>query len=121
MVNRSELLNTKTKTPIRIFISYGHPEEEICRKIANVIRDRGHKVWFDRDSIKAGEEWRRSITEGIMQSQSVLSMLSRHSVRNPGVCLNEMRIAIGVKGGNIRTILLEPESLVEAPATLMDR
>ena len=115
------LLHTKAEKPLRIFISYGHPEAEICLRIRDVLLSRGHKVWFDTFEIKAGDDWRRSITEGIRGSQSVLSMLSRHSVRDPGVCLDEMRIAIGVKGGNIRTILLEPENHVEPPATLTDR
>ncbi|MDO5132157.1 MAG: toll/interleukin-1 receptor domain-containing protein [Eubacteriales bacterium] len=121
MVKKSDLLKTKTDRPLRIFISYGHPDAEICMRIRNVLCMRGHEVWFDLDDIKTGDDWRRSITEGIRQSQSVLSMLSRHSVRDPGVCLDEMRIAIGIRGGNIRTILLEPEGRVEPPATLSDR
>ena len=29
--------------------------------------------------------------------------------RDPGVCLDELAIAIGVKGGNIQTVLVESE------------
>lgn len=116
-----DLLHTKAEKALRIFISYGHPEAEICRRIRKVLLARGHKVWLDTYEIKAGDDWRRSITEGIRDSQSVLSMLSKYSVRDPGVCLDEMRIAIGIKGGNIRTILLEPEKKVKPPATLSDR
>ena len=48
-------------------------------------------------------------------------MLSRHSVRNPGVCLDEMSIAIGVKGGNICYVLLEDEKETQAPASMTNR
>jgi hypothetical protein len=48
----------------------------------------------------------------------VLSFLSKHSTRDPGVCLDEIAIAIGVKGDNIQTILVESEAEVNAPPSV---
>ena len=53
-----------------------------------------------------------------MSSDVVLAGLSKHSTRNPGVCRDEINISIGVKGGNIKTILLEPVDVVAPPAML---
>lgn len=105
--------------PLRIFLSYGHDANEpLVRRIKADLEERGHDVWFDHNEIKFGDEWRRAITDGILQSNRVLSFLSKHSTRDPGVCLDEIVIAIGVKGGNIQTILVESETEVKPPASI---
>ena len=48
----------------------------------------------------------------------VLAGLSKYSTRNPGVCRDEISISVGVMGGNIKTILLEPTDIVAVPAML---
>ena len=72
-----------------------------------------HDVWIDKSEIKEGENWRRSITDGIVKSDVVLAGLSKHSTVVLGVCRDELSISIGVKGGNIKTILLEPTDKVK--------
>ena len=104
--------------PMRLFISYGHPEAEICQRIYAVLKERGHDVWFDSTNMVHGEDWRAQITDGIGHSDGVISCLSKHSVRDPGVSLDELSIAIGVRGGNIKTILLESEKVVQPPASV---
>ena len=102
--------------PMRIFLSYGHDtNEELVRRIKTDLEKRGHDVWFDKNDIKFGDDWRRAITDGILRSQRVVSFLSKHSTRDPGVCRDEIAIAIGVKGGNIQTILVESEAEVQPP------
>ena len=93
---------------MRIFLSYGHDgNEELVRLIKADLEKRGYDVWFDKSEIKAGNDWRRSITEGIARSHKFVSFLSKHSTRDPGVCRDEIAIAIGVKGDSIQTILVE--------------
>ncbi len=104
--------------PMRLFISYGHPESEICQRIRDALAARGHDVWFDATNMIHGEDWRAQITDGITHSDGVISCLSKHSVRDPGVSLDELSIAIGVRGGNIKTILLESEKEVQPPASV---
>ncbi|RLD81546.1 MAG: hypothetical protein DRJ15_04120 [Bacteroidetes bacterium] len=109
----------KESKKLRIFLSYGHDaNEELVRLIKVDLEKRGHAVWFDKNDIKSGDNWRREITEGIISSNRVLSFLSKHSTRDPGVCLDEIAIAIGVKGGNIQTILTESETEVKSPASI---
>jgi len=102
-----------------MFLSYGHDSnEELVRRIKSDLEKRGHDVWFDKTEIKSGHDWRRSIAEGIMDSHRVLSFLSKYSTRDPGVCLDEIGIAVGVKGGGIQTILVESEKEVRPPASI---
>jgi hypothetical protein len=106
-------------TSLRIFLSYGHDDNEaLVLRIKTDLENRGHDVWIDKSEIKFGDDWRRAITDGIVSSNRVLSFLSKHSTRDPGVCLDEIGIAIGVKGGNIQTILLESEMEVKPPASI---
>lgn len=104
--------------PMRLFISYGHPESEICQKIYEALKARGHDPWFDKSELKSGNDWRSKIQQGIENSQSVVACLSEHSTRDRGVCLDELAIAVGVRGGNIHSILLGDEATVKAPASV---
>ena len=105
--------------PLRLFLSYGHDANvELVELIKMHLRARGHDVWFDKDRIRGGDDWRRAITEGIAGSQRFISFLSKHSTRDPGVCLDEIAIAIGVRGGNISTILVEGEENVRPPPSI---
>lgn len=102
-----------------IFFSYAHDENEwLVQKLKVDIEKRGHKIWIDRSEIKSGDDWRQSITEGLLASNGVISFLSKHSVRVPGVCLDELRIALSVKNGNIKTVLLEDEKEVSPPTSV---
>ena len=109
---------------MKIFLSYGHDEnEKIILKIKDYLSKDAYgnpknEVWIDKSEIKAGKDWREEITKGIVQSDVVLAGLSKHSTRIPGVCRDEIRISVGVKGGNIKTILLEPTDEVAAPAMI---
>ena len=59
----------KPHAPLRIFLSYGHDSnEELVRRIKADLEELGHNVWFDKSDIKSGDDWRRSITEGILDS-----------------------------------------------------
>ena len=102
-----------------LFVSYAHREALICRLIVYALKARGHKVWFDELNIPHGSDWRSEILKGIERSSGVLSVLSRDAVKPGGVCLDELSIAVGVRGGNIRTILLEQD--VTPPPTIMSR
>lgn len=97
----------KTFVPMRLFISYGHKESEICRRIYQALKERGHQPWFDEDKIRFGHDWRERLANGIEASNSVVACLSQYSTREKGVCLDELAISVGVKGGNIVSILLD--------------
>ena len=108
---------------MKIFLSYGHDTNTpLIKKIKEYLSkdEEGnprHEVWMDTSDIKVGQDWRRRITDGVIQSDVVLAGLSQHSTRS-NVCRGELSISIGVKGGNIKTILLEPSDVVAPPAMI---
>lgn len=114
---------------MKIFLSYGHRaegnlngpcdvSEDLVLLIKADLEKRGHDVWLDREQIEFNDDWRRKITDGITASDRVLSFLSKRSARDPGVCRDEIQIAIGVKHGNIQTILVESEQEVKPPVNI---
>ena len=117
-----QLLSTKTSAPMKIFLSYAHAQSAVVKGIMAGLTDRGHKVWFDETQIRHGDEWRKKITDGILDSKGVLSFLSREAIRDQGVCLDELGIAVGVRYGCLRTVLLHREKdLQPIPAQLTHR
>src|SRR4030042_1737483 len=67
---------------------------------------------------KRGLKVREAGAAAIVGGNRVRSFLSKHSPRDPGVCRDEIAIAIGVKGGNIQTILVESEQEVKPPPSI---
>ncbi len=105
---------------MKIFFSYPHDDNaKLVNRIKADLEARGHELWFDASEIKEGDEWRNKITRGILDSQAVVAFLSKHSVRDPGVCLNEIAIALAEKGDDaLVTVLVEPEKQVSAPISI---
>lgn len=106
---------------MRVFFSYGHDRNarftEMLKKEVESL-DPNIEIWFDKENIRHGDDWRTAITEGITNSQALVACLSRHSVRNPGVCLDELRIAVSERSCQIASVLLEPSEVVIPPLTI---
>lgn len=117
----TSLLTATTEAPQHIFLSYAHAQDEIVRRIYDALVSRGHTVWFDHENIRHDDNWRQKIIKGLTESNGVLSFLSREAVRPGGVCLDELSIAVGVKYGNIHTVLLQKEKDVQPPSYLTHR
>ena len=98
----------KKVIPQKVFLSYGHDHNaEIVDLIYNSLLDRGHIPWIDKAEIKAGHDWRKKISKGIMESNNFLAFISDYSVRVPGVCLDEIAIGVGNWNCRIQSIILE--------------
>ncbi len=111
-----------TDEKIRIFISYGHDDNVVLvLQIKEYLQKNGFDVWIDTTKIPKGSNWRERITNGVMGSNGVLAFMSKHSVRNPGVCRDELRIALKLRHSYVKSILLEPESEVVPPEELSER
>ena len=112
--------------PQTIFLSYAHKSEreedfDVSEELVLLIKAEldkdGHRVWIDKEGIRSGFEWRERITSAILEHTHFLSFLSRRSVRDPGVCLNEIATALG-HTRNIQTVLTGPEGQVSPPLTI---
>jgi tetratricopeptide (TPR) repeat protein len=97
----------RAEHPRCIFFSYGHDSNlELVNKFKDSLEKRGHKVWIDYKEIGTWDDWRGNITRGIHESSMAIAFLSIHSTRDPGVCKNEISIALQ-HFGVVYPILLE--------------
>ena len=105
---------------MKIFLSYGHDNaaEALVLRIKTDLIHLGHEVWLDRERIEFGDDWRREVTEGIIESDQVLAFLSEHSTRDPGVCRDEIAIALGAGKAYVFTILVQPEVDISLPISV---
>lgn len=98
---------------LRIFLSYGHDDNAVVvEEIRKLLLEKGHNPWVDKYEIKGGKDWRSQITNGILNSDDFLAFITNHSTRKPGVCLDEIAIALGTKSCPIQSVLLEKDATV---------
>jgi hypothetical protein len=104
---------------MKIFLSYDHDQNaSFVECIARDLEAAGHRIWIDKAQIKTGDDWRRRIVDGLSDTDWVLGFLSKHAIRDPGVCLDELAIALHAKGGAIATVLLESEAAAAPPVSV---
>ncbi len=105
---RSFTLAEPSFVPRKVFLSYGHDDNEpVVKMIYDRLLERGHQPWIDTAEIKAGNDWRQTISDGILESSCFLAFVSEYSVRVPGVCLDEISIGVGSYNCRIMPVLLE--------------
>ncbi len=73
-ISISTPLDDRTPT---VFISYSHRDTEIAERLIADLNKAGHACWIDTVRIKGGDEWVKSITEGINNSYAFLSLVSQ--------------------------------------------
>jgi tetratricopeptide (TPR) repeat protein len=75
------------------------------------------EVWFDKEHLLAGHDWPQEIVDGILNSDWTIGFLSNYSVRDPGVCLNELSLAAWNTGG-ASLVGVQLEKLERLPISL---
>lgn len=78
---------------MRIFLSYASQDREPVHSIYLALRDQGHKVFFDRGDLPAGEEYHNRIRQAIEKSTLFLFIISPDTVDADSYTLTELHIA----------------------------
>lgn len=90
---------------MEVFISYSHEDKEIANKIAVILREEGHTVWFDSWKIKIGDNILNKINEGIKRADAILVILSQNSLNSKWVSMELSSMAFGeISKGRSRII-----------------
>lgn len=117
--------DTKPFVKQKIFLSYAHKIDgnpdctaDLVDAIQQRLTEAGHEAWIDRQQLHPGRDWREGITRGIDESDRVLSFLSPRAIRDPGVCLDEIGIAMSHKHGAIATLLADSDVESRIPASV---
>ena len=117
----SRKLDGQASRPKNIFFSYGHDSNrELVELFVTSLEKRGHKVWIDWKEIGVWDDWKGRITRGIDASELTIAFISNHAMRDPGVCRNEIAIAMN-RFGSIHLVLLEEEAATQIPVIATDR
>jgi hypothetical protein len=76
----------------KVFISYSRRDKEVVKQIVSQLEAEDIPVWFDTEDIKAGQQWRRQIVEGIDTAEAFVLNLSPDSAASVNV-LKELNLA----------------------------
>ena len=77
----------------RIFVSYAREDEVLVKSIVAFLKAAGFEIWFDKDNLLGGQDWRKAIEHEIARARLLLVCMSSHSVDKTGFFQKEMRLA----------------------------
>jgi len=79
---------------LKIFLSYAHADVEHVRKLYQFLIDADIDVWFDEESLIAGQDWRATIEDALNNSDAIIICLSTVSVSKEGFVQKEYNFAL---------------------------
>jgi hypothetical protein len=69
----------------RLFVSYSSRDRDVAQKLAQGLRDSGHQISIDIDSLVPGVEWRRELLDKLLLSDGVVVVLTENALNSPFV------------------------------------
>lgn len=81
----------------RIFITYVREDIETARKLYNDLKKSKLDLWFDKENLSAGQNWKEEIRKAIQESSFILALLSSNSISKKGYYQKELKIAFDIK------------------------
>ncbi len=89
-----------------VFISYAHIDTTSVEQIVSRLEAAGIKVWIDRADIRAGQQWRKEIVEGIDNAGAFSLQVSSAAVASVNV-MKEVNLADEVEDPFLLPVMLE--------------
>lgn len=78
---------------MRIFLSYASKDTPVAEAITHSLQERGHDIFFDRDSLPPGGAYESQIEAAVSKSDLMVFLISDHSVRDGSFALTELGFA----------------------------
>ncbi|USZ50940.1 toll/interleukin-1 receptor domain-containing protein [Halomonas sp. DN3] len=69
----------------RVFLSYSRREQPFAARLRTEIARYANTVWFDRDAICEGDDWREEIERGILHADEVVALICPSALQSPYV------------------------------------
>ena len=66
-----------------VFISYAHDDREWASKFRAALDSAGIHTWFDASRLEPGERWQEKIEEALRDCQTLVLLVSQHSLDRP--------------------------------------
>ena len=112
----------------KVFLSYGHDPAsvELANRLFSSLTAAGYSPWMDKPpdgqgGITFNQDWRERIFTEIRDRSHMIALLSSHSTRKPGVCREEIALAIGPLNTRIYTVLVQAAEEVTPPLIVSRR
>ncbi|MGD9828161.1 MAG: toll/interleukin-1 receptor domain-containing protein [Hyphomicrobiaceae bacterium] len=109
-------------TRLNIFLSYSSEYRALAESIAQSLKNDGHQVFFDKDSLPPGGDYNERIRKAIRSSDRFLFLASRSALESGKYTLTELDFARQrwpSPVGRVLPVLVDPELKPEAlPAYL---
>lgn len=80
----------------KIFLSYAHIDLGFAKKIYGDLIRYGLDVWFDKESLLAGQDWEREIKKLIRESDYFIALLSDNCLSKRGFVHSELKLSFEV-------------------------
>jgi hypothetical protein len=78
---------------MNIFLSYSSDRRDTAEQVSLALTASGHKVFFDRDSLPAGDEYHARIRKGVENSEAFVFLISPKAVAAGSYALTELKYA----------------------------
>lgn len=102
---------------MKIFLSYASQDSEPAKSIYLALRDQGHKVFFDRADLPAGEEYHNRIRSAAEGSDLFVFLITANAIDAGSYTLTELSIAENA-GVRLLPVALGKIDLEKLPALL---
>jgi hypothetical protein len=81
-LGREDAYDADSKREYDVFISHASEDKDaVVRPLANTLRDKGLRVWYDEFELKIGDSLRRKIDIGLEKSNFGIVVISRSFIR----------------------------------------
>lgn len=92
---------------MNVFISYSQNDKELAEWLANGLKEAKHQVWFDKWSLRAGDNLLAKIEAGLKGADALIVIVSKASLRSKWVMKEYSALALAladISGRELRTI-----------------
>jgi hypothetical protein len=90
-----------------VFVSYHHSDAPLVRDLVQALKKHHLTVWYDDESIRAGESFMRGVEEALEQSQVFLCVISPNYVASQWGSF-EFGVALGRAASSPKTTYILP-------------
>jgi TIR domain len=89
----------------RIFLSYSRFDKQQVLAVSDELRNLGHEITVDVDSVQPGQDWRKVLANGLRDSEVYVVFISKSSLASPSV-LSEIGAARAYSEQSDRMLLV---------------
>jgi hypothetical protein len=67
-------------TGATLYFSYSNSDTPLARQLADLMRERGHRVTMFHDHLTAGDDWRRTMDEALAVADGMIVLVTENSL-----------------------------------------